>query len=148
MKNLLDKPTAEEVLSRIERICATTTPLWGKMNAGQMMAHCQIPIKVGLGETKPERTLVGIIFGWWVKRMILSEKPFKKGLPTDKSFLITDDRDFDKEKNHLTKLVARFQAEQNRIGKAPHPFFGKMTASECGTSMYKHLDHHLQQFGV
>jgi len=91
---------------------------------------------------------MGIIFGRWVKQMILSERPFKKGLPTDKSFLITDDRDFNREKNHLTKLVARFQAEQNRIGKVPHPFFGKMTASEWGTSMYKHLDHHLQQFGV
>ena len=148
MKNLMDKDTAEEVLSRINRICANTTPLWGKMNAGQMMAHCQIPIKVGLGETKPGRRLTGIIFGRWVKRMILSEKPFKKGLPTDKSFLITDERDFDKEREQLTRLIVKFQAERARIGRDPHPFFGKMTAREWGTSMYKHLDHHLQQFGV
>jgi hypothetical protein len=29
-----------------------------------------------------------------------------------------------------------------------HPMFGKMTADQWGRSMWKHLDHHLRQFGV
>jgi Protein of unknown function (DUF1569) len=113
-----------------------------------MMAHCQAPLKVGLGETKPGRRLMGIIFGRWIKRIFLSERPFRKGLPTDKSFLVTDVRNFDKEKEQLIKLIIKFQAEKEKIGKDPHPFFGRMTPLEWGTSMYKHLDHHLQQFGV
>ena len=113
---------AEEVLMRLDKICADTKPLWGKMNAGQMFAHCQVPIKVGLGETKPGRRIVGILFGPWIKRMILSEKPFKKGLPTDKSFLITDNRNFEEEKVKLYKLILKFQAEKDKIGKDPHPF--------------------------
>jgi Protein of unknown function (DUF1569) len=30
----------------------------------------------------------------------------------------------------------------------PHSFFGRMTADEWAILMYKHLDHHLRQFGA
>lgn len=30
----------------------------------------------------------------------------------------------------------------------PHPFFGKLTSEQWGKGIYKHLDHHLKQFGV
>jgi Protein of unknown function (DUF1569) len=32
--------------------------------------------------------------------------------------------------------------------KHPHNFFGKLTPLEWATGMYKHLDHHLRQFGA
>jgi hypothetical protein len=35
-----------------------------------------------------------------------------------------------------------------KASQIPHSFFGPMTAEEKGWSMYKHHDHHLQQFGV
>jgi transposase InsO family protein len=30
----------------------------------------------------------------------------------------------------------------------PHSFFGPLTPEEWAILMYKHLDHHLRQFGV
>ncbi|HYJ38693.1 MAG TPA: DUF1569 domain-containing protein [Chitinophagaceae bacterium] len=149
MKNLLHKETADEVLMRIGRVTADTKPLWGKMNAGQMMAHCQVPVRVSFGEAKLSGRFFGILLGPWIKRVILSDKPFKKGLPTHKSFLVTDERNFEIEQGRLKECVQRFyDYGKEKIGKFPHPFFGKMTPDEWGTSMYKHLDHHLKQFGV
>ncbi|MFD1127776.1 DUF1569 domain-containing protein [Paenibacillus provencensis] len=29
----------------------------------------------------------------------------------------------------------------------PHPFFGKLTSEEWSIGLYKHLDHHLKEFG-
>ena len=134
---------------RIDHVHDYTKPLWGKMNAGQMMAHCQVPIRVAFGEAKLSGRFFGILLGPWIKKIVLSEKPFKKGLPTHKSFLVTDERNFEIEKDRLRECVVRFSTYgKERIGKYPHPFFGKMTPEEWGTSMYKHLDHHLQQFGV
>jgi len=89
MKNLLHKETTNEIIERINRVTADTKPLWGKMNAAQMMAHCQAPIKVSFGEAKRSGRLMGILFGPWIKKVVLSEKPFKHGLPTHKSFLVT-----------------------------------------------------------
>ena len=149
MKNLLHKETTDEVIARIDRVTADTKPLWGKMNAAQMMAHCQAPIKVSFGEAKQSGRLMGILFGPWIKRVVLSEKPFKHGLPTHKSFLVTDDRNFDEEKLRLQEHIRKFFSYgKDKIGKYPHPFFGRMTPDEWGTSMYKHLDHHLKQFGA
>ncbi len=38
----------------------------------------------------------------------------------------------------------------DRIGlsKDPHPFFGNLNSEEWDTLNWKHLDHHLRQFGV
>ena len=30
----------------------------------------------------------------------------------------------------------------------PHPFFGRLTPAEWAIQQYKHLDHHLRQFGA
>jgi hypothetical protein len=67
MKNLLDKSIASEIIARINQVKDDTTPLWGKMNAGQMMAHCQLPLKVALGEISTRKNLIGILFRPWVR---------------------------------------------------------------------------------
>jgi len=149
MKNLLHKATTEEILDRIERVNSDTHPLWGKMNAGQMMAHCQVPMRVSFGEAQLSGRWLGILLGPWIKRVVLSEKPFKRGLRTHKSFLVTDERNFDEEKERLKQHVLKFFSYgKEKIGRYPHPFFGRMTPDEWGTSIYKHLDHHLKQFGA
>ena len=60
-----------------------------------------------------------------------------------------DDKDFETERNRLSGLIDRFAA----AGPAgctshPHAFFGPLTPDEWAVLMYKHLDHHLRQFGA
>ncbi|MNY65825.1 hypothetical protein D3C86_2031560 [compost metagenome] len=79
----------------------------------------------------------------------MSDKPLKRGLPTDKSFLVVDQRDFDVEKEKLAVLINHFVAKGPMgISKNPHPIFGDMTPDEWGYLAWKHLDHHLTQFGA
>ena len=135
---------------RIQKLAADTPAQWGKMNAAQMLAHCQVPIRVALGEVKLKRGIIGLLFGGSAKRKyILSDKAFERDLPTDPNFLMKDARDFDTEKAGLLPLVQRF-AQQGTVAltQEAHPFFGKMNAEEWDTLMWKHLDHHLRQFGV
>ena len=79
----------------------------------------------------------------------MKDETFKKNLPTDPSFVVKDERDFSKEQQKLQILINRFaQADPNAVSAKKHPFFGKMTSDEWGNLGYKHLDHHLKQFGV
>jgi len=51
--------------------------------------------------------------------------------------------------NRTIDATDRFTA--GGLGKCtthPHCFFGKMTPMEWATLAYKHMDHHLRQFGV
>ena len=92
---------------------------------------------------------MGILFGKIAKKQILSDKPFSRNSPTDKHFIVADQRNFEEEKKALIALVQRF-AKSGPAGltKDAHPFFGAMTTEEWDKLMWKHLDHHLQQFGV
>lgn len=150
MKSIFNTSDNAEIVSRIGRLSANSKPEWGKMAADQMLIHAQRPLQVALGELKLKRTLVGILFGSMAKRKLArGEEPFSKNLPTDKNFVVADHLTIDEGKKSLVALVRKFaQVGPDGITKDPHPFFGKMTTQEWDTLMWKHLDHHLRQFGV
>ena len=92
---------------------------------------------------------MGILFGSIAKKQLMTAPQFRRNLPTDKHFIVTSVSNFDEEKNKLINLVRRFtELGPEGISKEPHPFFGKMTTTEWDVIQYKHLDHHLRQFGV
>ena len=149
MKNLYDAPVLEEIRTRIGRLAPGSPRQWGKMTPSQMAAHCSGFVEIALGEARPPRMFIGRLIGPVVKHFALAEKPMPRNLPTVPGFAVTDDREFVRERDRLTTLVDRFA----RGGPAactshPHGFFGRLTPDEWGQLTYKHLDHHLRQFGV
>ena len=149
MKSLFSAQDNKEIIDRINKLTSETPALWGRMNVSQMLTHCQQPLKVAYGEMKDKQSLIGRLFGGFAKKQLLSDKPMKKNLPTSRSFLITDAREFNEEKERLIQLVRKFHsAGPSVLTTDPHPFFGKLTVDEWDKLSWKHLDHHLQQFGV
>ena len=149
MKSLFDKDTCNEIIQRLNTLGPQSQHLWGKMDVAQMMAHCKEAFKVPLSDHKYPRIFMGLMMGWMMKSKMHNDSPWGKNLPTAPNFLIKDQRNFDTEKGELTELITRFSAaEPGNVGKFPHPFFGKFTQEQWGKSMYKHLDHHLKQFGA
>ena len=81
--------------------------------------------------------------------MVVGPKPYKKNTRTAPIFLVEGPRDFEKERqrllDHLDKTqklgTAHFHQKESHA-------FGPLTEKEWNTLFYKHLDHHLQQFGV
>jgi Protein of unknown function (DUF1569) len=148
MKNLHDLATLNEITGRLNQLNPNTQRQWGKMDVAQMMAHCSNALEVNLGDRVGRQGLMAKLFGKLAKKSVVSEKPFKQGLPTDPNFVITDAREFEKEKQRLTELVSRLSnSDPEALAQNAHPFFGKMSAQEWNTLNYKHLDHHLRQFG-
>ncbi len=85
----------------------------------------------------------------FIRSSVLGEKPFSRSSPTDPSFVVKDDHDFVAERQGLLDLIDRFVARgSDAAGNATHSFFGRLSGKEWGELMYKHIDHHLQQFGV
>ena len=148
MDNLFEPATAAEIISRIEKLQPTSKAQWGKMNVAQMLAHSQGPMEVYFGEKRVKRQLMGIVFGKIVIKRLLGDKPWRRSLPTAREFKIIDARDFEVEKHKLVRIVNRFSTEGYTITSFTHPFFGKMSSQEYALFNYRHLNHHLQQFGV
>ena len=150
MKNIFNETDRNEILERIEKLSPDSRPLWGKMNAAQMMAHCYNAYLLAIGEINAKRVEFPInIIGRLVKPGFLGESPTRKNSPTAPEIKITDERNFQKEKMNLTSALQKMGTEGERIAKAQtHPFFGKMSPNEWGRLTYKHNDHHLKQFGA
>jgi len=150
MKNLFEATTAKEVKERIERLGPNSQRLWGKMTAAQAMAHCAKTMEWAVGDSYEPRMFIGRIVGPLIRSNVLrDEKPMGRNAPTAKSLVVTDERDLRGECTRLSKLVDRFsEGGPQGCTKHPHTFFGKLTSEEWARLMYKHLDHHLRQFGV
>lgn len=86
MKNLLNAAVNKEIIDRLNSLTPSSQAQWGKMDVAQMLAHCQVPMQVAVGEVKLKKGWIGIFFGRLVKKQLMSDKPLKRGLPTDKSF--------------------------------------------------------------
>jgi hypothetical protein len=149
MGSLFNSEDNNKILERIGKLTPESPAQWGKMNVNQMLAHCCVPFESALGNVKMGRTLMGYLFGAMGRKQFANDKPFKKGLPTDKRFVVTDNRNFDEEKRKLEAIIQRFgNAGPEKISKDPHPFFGKLSPEQWDMLMWKHMDHHLSQFGV
>ena len=148
MKNLLDSEAYEEITNRVCNLEPETQAQWGKMNAAQMLAHLQQTFKVPLSDKPMPRMMIGRLIGWAIKPKLYNETPWKQNLPTAPDFIINDERDFNTEKLGLLNMMEEFHDRgPEGIGRYPHPMFGTFTKDQWGKAMYKHVDHHLQQFG-
>ncbi|MEM9679339.1 MAG: DUF1569 domain-containing protein [Bacteroidota bacterium] len=147
MKSFFEDGVYDEVISRLDKLTKDTPAQWGKMNVGQMVWHCQGPLNILLGKNdygmKPS-WLAKLFF----KKSLYNDKPWKKGLPTAKFLKTRDEKDFDAEKNSLRALIDEAHAQREKTEWEPHPAFGYFTAQQWGQMQYKHLDHHLRQFGA
>ena len=150
MKNLFEAATVGEIKERLAQLKPTSERLWGTMTAAQAVAHCAAGVEMAIGDINPPRMFLGRIIGRIIKPMALGNaEPFRRNTPTSKDLLVSSDRNFDAERDRLLGLIDRFVAAGPKgCTRHPHTFFGPLTPDEWATLGYKHLDHHLRQFGV
>ncbi|MNJ97751.1 hypothetical protein D3C87_155040 [compost metagenome] len=150
LPNIFTKQVAEEVVERIEKLTPMSQPLWGKMNAAQMFAHCCVAYEMVYTDKHPKPNFfMGFILKNLIKKAVVSDKPYSKKSKTAPAFLISDEKDFEAEKNRLVDYIRETQVLGAYIfdGKMSHSF-GPLSDNEWNNMFYKHLDHHLKQFGV
>lgn len=150
MKSLFNTSDNQEMIARLNSLTPASQAKWGKMNVTQMFGHCQEAISLAFGDVQLKQNLIGILFGPIARVLIInSNRPFQKNLPTDRSFIINDEREFEKERKRLITTVQKFpKVGSGELSKHKHPFFGNLKKAEWDKLTWKHLDHHLRQFGA
>ncbi len=150
MKTIFNQAARAELMTRISALTDRHTAQWGKMNLYQMIRHCTQWNDWVLGKTKtPARQeFIGKIFGRMaLKGMIKNDSPMKKGMPAGRHFTIREQAgDVAFEQQRWLEQIAEYAHFSNH--GFIHDFFGKMKTDDLGIFVYKHMDHHLRQFGV
>lgn len=147
--SIFDAADCARITARLDVLRPERTRLWGKMDPAQMLAHCAVALELPMSNPARKQLLIGRLLAPFVRRKYLGDVPFPKDSPTDPDFVIRAPCDFVAEKARLLAALARFvEHGPERAGESIHTFFGRMTGAEWGRLVYKHLDHHLRQFGV
>jgi len=150
MKNIFQPEVTAEIIDRINQLTPTTPQLWGKMNVEQMLAHCNVTYEMVYDNIHPKPgRFMKFLLKTLVKKKVVSEKPYSRNNPTGPQFIIKDEKNFEKEKTRLIEYLNKTQqlGENHFDGKESHSF-GILNKNEWNNMFYKHLDHHLAQFGA
>ncbi|HOY97316.1 MAG TPA: DUF1569 domain-containing protein [Catalimonadaceae bacterium] len=150
MKNIFSPQDSEQFIERINQLRPDKQPQWGKMSVAQMLAHCNVTYEM-MYEDKHKKP--GMILRWvlksFVKPKVVNEEMYPKNNRTAPQFIISDERDFEKEKSRLIAYIRKTQqlGAAHFEGRESHSF-GALTSTEWNNMCAKHLEHHLGQFGV
>lgn len=149
MQSVFEPKSNDLLVARIDKLTPIILSQWGKMTVSQMLEHCQQPIKVSQGTLILKPNWMSFLFGKMMKKKLANPQPFARNMPTVKEFQIAHEPDFETAKADLIVLVKQFSEQGHAaIKNTKHPFFGEMTMQEWDYLQWKHLDHHLRQFGV
>lgn len=141
---------AQTLIDRINKLSPESQPLWGKMNVSQMLAHSNVTYEYVFDERNDSPNFfIKWMLKKFVKNKVVSDTPYEKSMATSPAFKVPDNKNFEQEKirliNYINAVVAKGQSAFE--GKESSSF-GVMTATEWNNLMYKHINHHLEQFGV
>lgn len=150
LPNIFESTTTQELTHRINQLTPMNQRRWGKMNVDQMLAHICVPYEQALGERNDgPNAFMKIMLRLFFKQSMVNEVPYKQNLPTAPAFMIVDRRDFEREKSRILSYIQKIE----KLG--PDYFdgkeqisLGKLSVNEWNNLLYKHIDHHLRQFGV
>lgn len=146
MKTLWDATTRRDLQSRLATIAPHTKPGWGKMSAPAMMTHLADSLRMAMGDLactpKPSP-----LRAFPLKQLVVYWAPWPKGVPTAPELLARAPAPWTTEVTDVTALMDRLAARADGPF-GDHPAFGRLTSRAWGRLMFRHVDHHLRQFGV
>lgn len=145
-KTLFDPEARGGLLSRVERVTAESRPRWGKMNAEQMLTHLVEAMRMACGELTVKPKNLPLRYPP-LRQLIVYWLPWPKGAPSAPELLPSDSRSIAASKGELARLVGVI-GENTATDWPEHPAFGKLTRRGWGVLGWRHIDHHLRQFGV
>ena len=109
--NTFDPKTTETVFARLEKLNYMSKPQWGKMNVAQMLAHLNVTYDLAYDRVQsPANFFVKLMLKLLVKPLVTNDKPYKKNSHTAPVFIITNERDFEKEKSTFIDNVKKTEA--------------------------------------
>lgn len=147
MSSIFNKSDNDTIIARINSLTAESKALWGKMTVDQMCKHCTSAINVAFDKQDVKVNFLIRLLGKLLKNNVFNSE-FKKNSPTAKEFIFANHYDLEIAKKEFIESFSQFARGPQTIKVMDHPFWGKMTYEDWDKLMWRHVDHHLKQFGV
>lgn len=147
VKTLFDEQARGGIVARVERLTAESRPRWGEMNVEMMLAHLVASMRMATGELPTKSKKLPLRFTP-LRQLFIYWLPWPRGAPTAPELLPSDRASVEENKRELVRLIGAV-GERGTDGDWPaHPAFGNVGRRGWGVLTWRHVDHHLRQFGL
>jgi len=146
-RSLWSESDRQQLLARLDRLRPDTRPLWGSMNAMQMITHLTDWMRMATGELESV-PLQRVMRYPVIKQLIIYWMPWPKGVPTAPELLARNATGWEEERADFSRRLSAFGELKSTARWPVHPAFGNISTNGWGVLGYRHTDHHLRQFGV
>lgn len=147
MKSLWQPAVRAALLARAARLTPEHRPRWGRMTADQMVSHLVQTCRMGTGEL-PVRPVKLFTRHWPLNVLIAYFMPFPRNLPTVKPLIARAPQGIARDLATLAECLEAFARSRERTDWPEHPALGRLSGQAWARLGYRHMDHHLRQFGV
>jgi hypothetical protein len=147
MKSIWEKEARQEIHDRIGRLAWDNRAQWGKFTAPRMVCHLADSLKMAMGDLPVASKHLPIRYAP-LKQLIIYVAPFPKGAPTAPELLAREPKTWAHDVEDVQALLARAGSTRTTGSWPEHPAFGKLSRRAWGVLIYRHMDHHLKQFGA
>ena len=157
MNSLLQPSTRDEVWRRTTSLRPDTAPRWGQFTAPRMLAHMIQSLRMTSGDLViPAGPAPWVLTHWPLKHLLIYLLPFPRGMSTFSELLARPAAEGDDAADgSWAEELKAFRAHLDVIGTMDpegdwpdHGALGSMMGRQWGVFQYRHLDHHLRQFGL
>jgi len=148
MPSLFDPQRRAMILDRVSRLAPDLKPVWGRFTANEMVCHVSCDLRQGLGELEagpPSGPWARFPLNW----LLIHVVPWPKGKGrSPPEFLATRPTTWTADVSRLRGLIERFAERGSAAPWPPNRVFGRISGTNWGVLLHKHLDYHLRQFGA
>ncbi|WP_394767422.1 DUF1569 domain-containing protein [Ferruginibacter sp.] len=150
LPNIFYKEVSDKIIERINYLNAESKPQWGTMSVAQIPAHCNVSYEMIYENIHPKpNAFLKFILKILVKNKVVGELPYPHNSKTAPQFIIKETKNFEAEKQRLIDYSNKTQQlGENYFDNKEFHLFGKLNKIKWNNMLYKHLQHHLSQFGV
>ena len=147
MKSIWQEEARRELSARVGALAWDRPAAWGKFTAPKMVCHLADSLKMAMGDLPVASKRLPIRYPP-LKQLIIYAAPFPKGAPTAPELLAREPREWANDVADVQALLARAGSARTTDTWPEHPAFGKLSKRAWGVLIYRHMDHHLKQFGA
>lgn len=148
-RSLRDRTGRQAILDRLAALTPEHPRLWGRMEPAQLLPHLAGGLRLALGERKLGDPPPPSVRGAVQRYLAIHWLPWPKGrIQSPPGSFATASLGWERDREVLIGLIERFAATPPVELAGTHPTFGRMRTRDWDVLQYRHLDHHLRQFGV
>ena len=148
MGSILNESDRVAICTRVGSLSSSSTARWGRLDVTGMLQHLRLSARMAVGDLKVPSSNKRVFQVFPLKHLILHVLPFPKGAPTAPELKPQAVGPFEEERAALLTLLDEIGTGPREGAGPAHPLFGPLSWREWGAVTYKHVDHHLKQFGA